>query len=158
MMLRVCVCGGRTYADWDYFQWFMDTVFVPMLKGDDFILVQGGATGADAMGKRWAKKNGFTWEEYGAKWDDLEAPGAFVKVRWDGKKYNANAGLARNQHMLNLGIDVLLSFEGGSGTAHMTGICKKAGVVVIRPDKIRKKLEAKYSHNEDQRENNLSQL
>ena len=50
----------------------------------------------------------------------------------DWKRFGGRAGPLRNIAMLNSGIDILLSFPGGPGTAHMTGICQTEGVMVKR--------------------------
>jgi hypothetical protein len=61
----------------------------------------GMARGADLLGKRWSEENGIRSIPYDPEWGNLEAPGAIIRTRPDGSKYNLNAGFARNQDMVN---------------------------------------------------------
>lgn len=121
IQLRVCICGGRDYSDIDYFEWFMNEVFVPRVNLENIIIIQGGAKGADYMAKRWAINSGVTHEEFPADWDT----------------HGRLAGMIRNKVMLKSGIHYLISFPGGAGTANMRKICKAAGVSVITAERFR---------------------
>lgn len=111
-MKRVCICGGRNFNDKEFSFEILDN-----LKDRNIIVVSGGATGADALGEQWAKLRDKQIEVFRADW----------------KNNGRAAGPIRNQKMLDSGIDLLVAFPGGSGTAHMVRICKEAGVLVWQP-------------------------
>ena len=81
-------------------------------------LVEGGAEGADRMGRAWAERHGFDVETHEADWS--RGPGA---------------GPARNRAMLATGIDQVFAFSTSwpatPGTADMCRIAVDAGVPVL---------------------------
>lgn len=83
-----------------------------------FTLISGGATGADTLGINWAKERGADYEVFPADW----------------KKHGKAAGPIRNIQMIDSGIDVLIAFRGGRGTAHMMESCEKRGIKVLKVD------------------------
>jgi predicted Rossmann-fold nucleotide-binding protein len=112
-MIRVCICGGRDYTEKEKVYKILDRL---LTIRSDFVIISGGATGADSFAIDWAKERMHPREVYYANW----------------KKHNKAAGPIRNRHMLSLGIDLLVAFPGGSGTADMIRICEKAGVKVFK--------------------------
>lgn len=110
---RVLVCGGRDFTEWVKV-WFQ-------LKDlpKDTIIVHGGARGADALAEKEAQGLGLTTEVYPADWEN------------DGRA----AGPIRNQRMLDTGIDLVIAFAGGNGTADMVRRARKAGVEVKEIDR-----------------------
>jgi UDP-N-acetylmuramoylalanine-D-glutamate ligase len=110
--MRVLVCGGRDFIDYELFQQAM-TRYVGHLVP---VIIQGGAKGADFLAKVWAHKYNLECVEYQPDWD----------------KHKKAAGIIRNKEMLESGKpDVVIAFPGGSGTANMIDIAKKAGIRVI---------------------------
>lgn len=108
---RFLVCGGRDYADWQ----FMRKKLKVLLEEDwMFILVHGDCRGADRLAAGWAKACELIVEAYPADW----------------AKYGRAAGAIRNQEMLDSGIDGVIAFPGGKGTANMIKIAIQAGVPV----------------------------
>ena len=81
----------------------------------EWMLVHGAARGADTLARKWAERNGIPHEPHPAKWDEL----------------GRAAGVIRNQEMLDTGIDLVVAFPGGRGTAHMVGIARAAGVPIF---------------------------
>jgi predicted polyphosphate/ATP-dependent NAD kinase len=77
--------------------------------------ISGNARGADQLGEQWAKNHGFPVEVYPADWET----------------HGRAAGVIRNQQMLETGVDLLIAFPGGRGTADMVRRARKAGVEVI---------------------------
>jgi YspA, cpYpsA-related SLOG family len=115
--MRVLVCGGRDYTDGDRVQ----TVLMKLhAKYAIELVLTGAAQGADTLGMLWAR--------------DHEVPFMGVPAKWsiDGKA----AGPKRNERLLKLVRSVghqnccVVAFPGGSGTAHMVGIAKEAGLRV----------------------------
>lgn len=111
-MKRVLVCGGRDYTN----HAMVDRVLRKVIeKHPETTIIHGAAKGADSIAGAWAKRMRVTCEEYPADWDT----------------YGKRAGPIRNQQMLDTGIDGVVAFPGGRGTAHMVSIAKAAGVPVL---------------------------
>jgi hypothetical protein len=120
--MRVLVCGGRDYNDYEYVRYFMDDFCETHgLSNNEYkmpnniTIIHGGACGADHLAEQWAVVNWVPIEEFKADWDT----------------YGRAAGPIRNQQMLDTGIDYVIAFPGGKGTEHMKKIARKAGVTVI---------------------------
>lgn len=110
-MKRILVCGGRDFTDAEFLASKLDQVADYF---GAFILIHGDARGADTLAKEWAEYGGLDVESYPADWST----------------HGRAAGPIRNQQMLASGVDYVIAFPGGRGTAHMVQIAKAAGVVV----------------------------
>lgn len=132
-MTRVLICGGRDYSDWQH----MFAVLSALHEKHRFSLViEGGASGADAGGRAFGERAGIPVSTFKARWSDLSHSDAVIRTRRDGSKYDAKAGHRRNQLMLDDGRpDLVVAFPGGKGTADMANRATAAGVklVVIPP-------------------------
>lgn len=124
--MRVLVCGGREYDDWSAFSEGMWKVMKDLgLDNQDYFegdaskkitIIHGNAKGADFMARIWTKLWGCTEQRYDANWS----------------LHGKSAGPIRNALMIEEGQpDVVISFPGSSGTAHMVSIARKKGVKVI---------------------------
>lgn len=113
--MRVLVCGGREFHDYS----FLERCLNYLHKENRFTaLIHGDARGADRMAKAWAGARRIPAYGYPARWTT------------DGKA----AGPLRNQRMLDEGKpDLVVAFEGGTGTEDMVRRARKAGVKVVRP-------------------------
>lgn len=107
--MTIVVCGGRDYADAER----VDRVLTLLMPFDR--VLQGGATGADQLARRWCELV------------DVEC--VDVEANWD--EYGKAAGPIRNQAMIEMRPDVVLAFPGGRGTADMVLRARKAGVLVL---------------------------
>lgn len=107
---RILVCGGREYSD-------KKNVFEVLSKvvNKEDIIVHGGASGADTLTGEYGKEHGIKTEVHYAKWAE----------------YGKMAGPIRNTEMLNSGINIVVAFKGGKGTANMVRKAKKENVKVI---------------------------
>lgn len=106
--MKVLVCGGRHYAD-------RARVYDSIREYNPELIIQGGASGADALARDWARENGIALITMPAMWDTF------------GRK----AGPIRNGWMLRFcRPDVVLAFPGGRGTQNMVEQAKAAGVHV----------------------------
>lgn len=114
------VCGGRNFNDSILLLSALSKAHAHRPIG---LLIHGGAKGADIMAGAWAKGRGIHVARVDALWD----------------AHGKAAGPARNRAMLLLKPDVVIAFPGGSGTAHMVGIAREAGITVWQP---RRKVEA----------------
>lgn len=111
--MRVLVCGGRKYSD--YFRVCQVLGSFHESRGIACI-IQGGALGADALAKRWARFHEVALEEYAADWE----------------RFGRAAGPERNTRMLHFGRpDLVIAFPGGAGTADMVRQARAAGVRVV---------------------------
>lgn len=130
--MKIVVCGGRKFTDLDLFI----TEMYSILEGkEDYILVSGGADGADTFAREYAKINGIKFEEYLAEWDNLDVPGAVIKKnKRTGKLYNARAGHDRNFIMLDMADMIVAFWDGKSpGTGEMVreATSRKIPLVVV---------------------------
>jgi hypothetical protein len=121
--MRVLVCGGRNYDDEDHVWNAMlglEMVFDKRIE----TVIQGGANGADAGGKRWAKIHNRECLAFIPDWN----------------KHGKPAGPIRNQEMLDVGRpDLVIAFPGGRGTRDMVSKAKAAGVFVIETGAVQMK-------------------
>lgn len=128
--MRLAVTGGRDWSDGGFVWRHLDRVHA--FKRIT-VLVHGACpTGVDAYAKAWAKDRGVPDEPHPARWGEIEAPGAVVKYRADGTPYNSAAGPVRNSEMVASGLDGLVSFPGGWGTADCTLKALAADVKVMQ--------------------------
>lgn len=108
---RYIVCGGRDFSDWQFMMEKLDS----LLRIDwNFVLVHGDARGADRMAGDWGNWRSVIVEPHPANWD----------------LYRKKAGPIRNQEMLDTGIDGVVAFKGGYGTADMVRRATEAGIPV----------------------------
>ena len=110
--MRVLVCGGRDYRD-------VVTVGAVLggihRSGGIDVIIEGGATGADDLARRYAEWQGIQLETYPADWSLGKA-----------------AGPIRNRQMIEEGRpDLVVAFPGGAGTPNMVKQARRAGVEVL---------------------------
>lgn len=106
------ICGGRRFFD---YKMLCDAI--EALPFSPTLVVEGGATGADSLGKAWAIQNNVHYAEVPALWNSR----------------NKKAGFDRNSAMLLLKPECCLAMPGGNGTADMVRKCREAGVPVWEP-------------------------
>lgn len=105
----VVVAGGRDFNDYPFLKESLDKILINVRKTKKIVIVSGCASGADTMGERYAKENGFEIMRFPAQW----------------AKYGRGAGHIRNKEMYNV-CDALVAFWDGNsrGTKNMIGLCK----------------------------------
>lgn len=116
--MRVLVCGGRDFDDWDLFIQNMDRISEErdFDSNQPITIIEGGAIGADFCARLYAKYCGWQHQPFPADW----------------KRYGLSAGYIRNKQMLDEGKpDLVVAFPGGKGTAMMVKLAREAGVEVI---------------------------
>ena len=127
--MRVLVCGGRKYGDASMVYGILDGV---KRTSGVTAIIEGGATGADALARKWAKNNGLVPITETAAWSDLTHRDAVLRNRQDGSQYDARAGIRRNQLMLDKHKpQMCIVFPGGDGTADMCRRARAAGITVV---------------------------
>lgn len=109
---KVLVCGGRNFLDDIRADKVLDGLH-EKYKIDE--IIEGGAKGADTLGREWAVARG--------------VPVVTVKADWD--TYGKRAGYLRNVAMADLGPELVVSFPGGVGTDMMGKIARQRKIEVI---------------------------
>lgn len=115
---RILVCGGRLWGNRTLTFGVLDGYLSQFHKrGKPIVIVQGGARGADALAKEWAVANDIPYEEFLPEWN----------------KFGRAAGPIRNKAMLDSGIDIVVAFPGGRGTADTIRQATKMGIWARKP-------------------------
>lgn len=128
--MNIVICGGRKFEDYALF----DKEMKEILDGkSNFILVNGGAAGADTLASRYAQCYNYPYEVINADWDNLDVPGAVIKTHVKtGKPYNVKAGIDRNNQMLEIADMVVAFWDNKSrGTGHMVQECKRRNIPLV---------------------------
>ena len=115
---RVIIGGCRDFAAYELLKERCD-YYLQNQKPEDIVIVSGHASGADALGERYAQERGFQLETYPADW----------------KAHGRAAGPIRNAQMAAVA-DALIAFWDGKsrGTKNMIDTATKRGlkVAVVR--------------------------
>ena len=114
-MFRVIIAGTRTFSDYSLLAEYADKKLAEVSKKDSIEIVSGGASGADALGERYAKERGYYIRRFDAEW----------------KRYGRAAGPRRNKQMAEYADALLAYWDGKSrGTKNMIEEAKKRGLKV----------------------------
>jgi len=113
--IKIAVTGGRAHKNSDQIWDVLDRARV-YYAPRSILLIEGEAPGADTYAKNWAKARGVSYAAVPALWVQHGAKAA---------------GPLRNQAMVELGPEVVIAFEGGTGTADMVRKAKAAGIQVF---------------------------
>lgn len=111
--MRIIVCGGRDYDDWERMIAVLDKIHA---KKPITLLIEGGANGADAHAATWATNNGI--------------PRVTCHANW--QQFGSKAGPIRNATMLTLDPAGVIAFPGGKGTQNMIKQAESKGIKVMR--------------------------
>lgn len=115
---RVIIAGCRDFTDYELLKEKCD-YYLQNQQPEDIVIVSGHASGADALGERYAQEQGFQLETYPADW----------------KVHGRAAGPIRNAKMASV-VHALISFWDGKsrGTKNMIDTAKKHNlqVAVVR--------------------------
>lgn len=130
-MKKVIIAGSRNFSNYNLLKKTLDNLFT-----ESFILISGGAKGADLLGEKYAKERNYEIEQHLPDWKNISVPNCVVKYNQYGP-YNALAGYNRNQEMLN---SILNNIDGGCvvvfwdgksrGTEDMIKVSEKQGINV----------------------------
>jgi predicted Rossmann-fold nucleotide-binding protein len=113
--MRLLICGGRAFGDGVAVGRAL--AWAHARRGID-LLIEGGATGADRLGREWAQYHNIPVQTFHALWGSL----------------GRRAGPIRNAQMLAEGQpDEVVAFPGGRGTSNMIEAAFAAGVAVWSP-------------------------
>jgi hypothetical protein len=112
--MRVLITGGKRFENWSLLVEALDRLHE---EGGITTLIHGAAKGADTLAGEWARTRGVEVISCPADW----------------KRYGRAAGPIRNKQMLvEHKPNLVVAFQGSTGTANMVSIAEKAGVEVIR--------------------------
>jgi SLOG family YspA-like protein len=103
--MRVLVTGSRDWYDEEHLRGALEMVYKHWLeteRGTTFVVVQGGARGADTMAQRWAQE---------AHRIDARVLCELHSADWE--QYGKAAGHIRNRVMVERGADYCLAFPLG---------------------------------------------
>ena len=107
---REVIAGCRDYNNYDEAKNYIDFCLSNIRKENNIVIVSGCASGADVIGERYAKENGFEVEKYPADW----------------KTYGRSAGPKRNKQMAEVSDYVICFWDLKSrGTKSMIDYAKK---------------------------------
>jgi len=111
--MKILVCGGRDYSDQKRVFTELDAIHLAVTIDE---LIEGGANGADALGRTWALTHNIPVRTYFANW----------------RVYGRGGGPIRNRQMLeeNPDIGLVVAFPGGKGTADMMALVRRRGIEV----------------------------
>lgn len=116
--MKVLICGGRDYADSERVSAVMDEIHGQGEGSRVTLVIEGGARGADTLGKLWAFERGVPCTE--------------VKADW--ARFGRAAGPLRNQAMLDMQPDLVVAFHPNlaesKGTADTVRRAKAMGIRV----------------------------
>lgn len=115
-MFRVIIAGTRDFNDYDLLKKYCDYMLSKKVEsGEQITIISGGASGADALGEKYAKERGYSLRLFPAQWE----------------KYGRQAGPMRNREMAD-NADALIAYWDGKsrGTKNMIEEAKKRGLKV----------------------------
>lgn len=112
--MRVLVCGGRHYGDYEMMATVLSALQVTREPFD--VLIHGDAKGADTLADTYARRHNIPVLAFPADW----------------KRHGRSAGPRRNKTMLTEGKpDLVVAFPGQAGTRNMVSQALEADVEVI---------------------------
>ncbi|GAK03277.1 phage chromosome segregation protein [Geomicrobium sp. JCM 19037] len=113
-MFRVIVAGSRDFSNYEFLRSRLDWALYE--RNEDIAIVSGGASGADALGERYADERGLIIVKYPADWST----------------HGKAAGPIRNREMA-ANADALAAFWDGKsrGTKNMIDEARNKGLRVI---------------------------
>lgn len=112
---KVIIAGSRGFNNYKLLAQQCNRLLSDKRKKCNIVIISGHARGADTLGEKYAKEEGFDLEIYPAQWDKL------------GKK----AGLVRNEQMGSIADAVIAFWDGKShGTKHMIDFATNKGLLV----------------------------
>jgi hypothetical protein len=133
--MRALICGGRDYTDRRRIHEALDDIHA---ASPISCVIHGDALGADRLAAEWAEIHGIPTDPHPADWDNLDAPGAIIRLNpKTGRFYNKAAGAQRNRKMVELKPDLVIAFPGNVGTNGPNGcpaLALRVGIAVMTVD------------------------
>lgn len=112
MTKKIVVAGSRHFEDYNIAKQYIEECISDIKKDNELVFLYGMCKGADLLGEKFAKENGYQIESYPAEW----------------KTYGRAAGPKRNEKMAQLCDFVICFWDGNSrGTKSMIDNATKYG-------------------------------
>lgn len=109
--MKIAIVGSREFKDLQKVKDFINQL------PQSSIIISGGAAGVDITAEVAAKARGLRTIIFIPKWNDLTHPDALIKINKFGQKYDAKAGLRRNENIILAADEVFAFWDGkSSGT------------------------------------------
>jgi hypothetical protein len=112
--MKVLVCGGRGYHLKENYHHVYGVLNEIHAKTPIALLIQGGASGADSVARKWSQA--------------LYVPCLTHYADW--AKHGQAAGPIRNRDMLQWKPELVVAFPGGYGTENMVKMAMNAGIEI----------------------------
>ena len=128
--IRLCVFGSRRLKNYRLLKQKLDHL-LSNLDLNEVEWLSGTCENTDKFGERYANEHNIPISLYPANWSDISVPGAIIKTREDGTKYNSAAGVIRNDVMAKdatHAIGFMPDYTESKGTQDMIERCKKYDV------------------------------
>ena len=101
-MFRVIIAGSRDFSNYELLRQYADYILSKI--PEEIEIVSGGASGADALGERYARERGYRIRQFPAEWE----------------RYGLKAGPLRNREMAKYADALIAYWDGTSrGTKNM---------------------------------------
>ena len=112
---KVIIAGSRGFSNYKLLKEKCNEYLREKRKDYNIIIISGGARGADTLGEKYSKDEGFSLEVFPANWN----------------KFGKSAGFRRNEQMAEVA-DALIAFWDGKshGTKHMIEIMENKKLLV----------------------------
>lgn len=112
---KVIIAGSRGFSNYKLLKDECDKFLRDKRKEYNIIIISGGARGADMLGEKYSRDEGFSLEVFPANWN----------------KFGKSAGFRRNEQMAEVA-DALIAFWDGKshGTKHMIEIMENKNLLV----------------------------
>jgi hypothetical protein len=124
--IRVIIAGGRDFNDYNYMKKSMDFM-LKRFNREEILIVEGGAKGADKLGRKYAMLHDIDYITFEADWKDITTPPVKIKRNAYGE-YNVLAGMVRNKQMGDFASHLVVYWDGvSSGTDHMKTYMQELG-------------------------------
>lgn len=112
---RIIIAGCRNFTNYALLRETCDRLLKETSVSHEVVIVSGHATGADALGEKYAQENGYTLETYPADW----------------KRHGRAAGPIRNALMASVANALIAFWDGKSrGTKNMIDLANTKGLQV----------------------------
>jgi hypothetical protein len=127
-MYKAIIAGGRNFIpNIEDEKWLINIIKENHIN----TILCGMAHGADEFGFKIAKKLKLNIDEYPAKWQDFDTKPCLIKTSPYGYRYNALAGINRNEIMAQ-NADICVLFPGKTGTNDMKNRAIAHGLKIIQ--------------------------
>jgi hypothetical protein len=129
--MKVIIAGSRTINSFE----LVESYILKLIMAFNLEITEvvcGGASGVDNLGKRWAAKNNVPVKYFPAEWNNLNAPGAVIKMNSMMVRYNVKAGFDRNERMAQYADALVLIWDGKSpGSKDMKACATKHNLKIF---------------------------